>query len=387
MKLKFLLYFLSFFLITQVAWAQTEVPLKYERDVPKNLYAARTAVLIGYTTNKETTAEEDAKIYNQYSTQLLGDNERLGLQMVHFADKNVLLQPAKKQRLLKQYDSLKVNNLLFMEITDIGGTGAQGSFVLLLTAYNRTSKLMTPKQRAYTLQSDSYEKLIRDFLQQTNQYSPHYFDKAPPRAPVKPTLAAEPDLKKTPATQNATVTSQPNKTPLTYPTVSLSEIDDFLGGRRKPYSNYYYYLGADQRERKAGFFGQHLRKDIAASPEALKELDKYKNYKFLHLVERGVFISGIIFYMSEVFHDTGRTYFNDKQKMAIGIIGGSLLVNILMRDKVDFYMHRAIDEYNAFATMHNNSSGFYKLKPDNWSLGATDGRKVLPGFSLQWNLR
>ncbi|KAA9333806.1 hypothetical protein [Adhaeribacter soli] len=382
MTLKLLRYLFLFLLISTVAQAQDQVPLKYVRDLPKNLYAARTAVLIGYTTNKETTPEEDAKVFNQYSTQLLGDNQRLGLQLVHFADKNVLLQPAKKQRLLKQYDSLKVNNLLILDITDIGGTGAQGSYVLLLTAYNRTAKLMTAKQRAYTLQSDTYEKLIRDFLQQVNQYSPVYFDKAPPRPAVKPTLAAEPELKEAPAQQNATQTGA--KT-IKYPTVSLT-VEDMQRGNGGMHSNFYYYVGADQRERNAGFFGQHLKKDIQASPDALKELEKYRNYKIAYLAERVVFVGAVALYMSQVWSGDDAVYFNDTQKLAVGLAGGSLILNIILSRKTNQHMYRAIDEYNAFATMQNNT-GFYKLKPDNWSLGAVYDKKVVPGITLQWNLR
>src|SRR5688572_25438652 len=193
MKLPLLLTTSFFLFLFQFSvLAQTNVQLKYEKSFPKNLYSAPTAVLINYITNKETTEEDDAKIISQYSTQLLADNQQLKLQLLHFADKNVLLQPVKKQRLLKQYDSLKIENLIFLDITDIGGQGAQGSFVFLLTPYNHTSKLMSPKQRAYTMQEDSYEKMIRDFTNQLNQYSPKYFHKSPARESQKPSLSAEP---------------------------------------------------------------------------------------------------------------------------------------------------------------------------------------------------
>jgi hypothetical protein len=382
MKLPLLLttsFFLLFFQLS--VCAQSNVPLKYEKSFPKNLYSAPTAVLINYITNKETTEEDDAKIISRYSTQLLTDNQQLKLQLLHFADKNVLLQPVKKQRLLKQYDSLKIENLLFLDITDIGGQGAQGSFVFLLTPYNHTSKLMSPKQRAYTMQEDSYEKLIRDLTQQLNQYSPNYFHKAPAREPQKPALSAEPKVVEV-TPQNVTKASTQA---VPFPTVSLSA-EDQQRGNGGAHRNFYYYLGGDQRERNAGFFGQHLKQDISASSDALKELKKYKNYKIAYLVERAVFVGAIIGYMSEVYQQDGSEYFNNRQKVYIGLAGGSLIANVIISRNTNQHMTRAIDEYNAFATMRNNT-GFHKFKPDAFGIGAIKTTKAIPAVSVTWNLR
>ena len=362
------------------AFAQAPVPLRYEQDLPKNLYSAKTAVLIGYTTNLETTAAEDLKRFNEYRTRLLADNQQLGLQLVHFADKNVLLQPAPKVRLKQQLDSLKVENLLFLDITDISGQGAQQSYVFLLTPYNHTAKLMTPKQYAFTQQADSYEKLVRNFIQQINKYSPNFFDKGPKLLPKKPTLTNEI------ASQPETFTS--GKTPAKpgiYPLITLSAEDQERegGGSQR---NFYYTVGNDKQERNAGFFGQHLRKDIQNSPDALKELDKYRNHKTIYLTERIVFVSSLILYASEVWQERGASYFNDRQKVYIGLFGASVITHIIMSKKTNRHIFRAIDEYNTFATMRNNS-GFYRAKPDNWGVGAVYGNKIIPGISLQWNLR
>jgi hypothetical protein len=382
MKLRYLfLLFLVFFV--KAAFAQTQVPLKYVTYLPKNLYAARTAVLIGFTTNRETTEEEDILQFNKYSALLLGDNQRLNLQLVHFADKNVLLQPLKKRRLLKQYDSLKVNNLLILDVTDLSAQGAEGSLVMTITAFNHTTTLMNPKQKAFTMQSSSYETLIRDYLQQASQYSPSYFDKAPVREPVKPTLAANPETK--PATSQLK-TDQTSKSPIIYPTISLT-VEDQQRRSGGAHNNFYYYLGADQQEKNAGFFGQHLRNDIQVSPDALNELNKFRAYKWAYLAERAVFVGGVVLYMSQVYQNDGSySYFNDRQKVAVGLMGGSLILNVILSRQTNQHMFRAIDEYNAFATMQNNS-GYFKLKPDNWSLGTIYDRGVVPGITLQWHLR
>ncbi|MFC5268994.1 hypothetical protein [Adhaeribacter terreus] len=382
-KLLPLLFFFLLFAVPAAVQAQTNMQLKFVRDLPKNLFSARTAVLIGYASNVETTPEEDARIISKFSTQLLTDNQNLGIQMLHFADKNILLQPAKKNVLLRQYDSLKIENLLLLDITDIKGAGAVGSYVLTHTAFNRRITITSPNQKAFVLQAETYEKLIRNFIQATKQYSPHYFEEAPAGSPLKPALTAEPNQQTLPAGTQTT----PEKTakPLAYPLISRTA-EDVQRGNGGPTRNFYYYLGADQRERNAGFFGQHIRKDVAASPEALKELDKYRNYKIGYLVERTVFVSSVILYANEVLQDEGYVYFNDRQKVYLGIAAGSLLVNVLILRNTNQHMLRAIDEYNAFATIKNNSS-FHKFKPSGFGFGTFYDRKVVPGITLNWQLR
>lgn len=368
-----------------VSQAQTNMRLEFVRNLPKNLFSARTAVLISYATNDETTAEEDAKIISKYSTQLLTDNQALNMQLLHVADRNVLVQPAKKTILLRQYDSLKIENLLFLDITEIKGAGAQGSYVFTHTAFNKRFSLTTPNQKAFVMQAETYEKLIREFVQATKQYGPNYFIKAPESAPLKPALTTEPTQETIP-TGTQPVPEKSAK-PLAYPLISLSSIDNLLG-ERKADRTFNYYLGADQRERKAGFFGQHIRKDMAASSEALKELDKYRNYKIANLAERAVFVTSVILYANEVLSDDNYTYFNDKQKVYLGVAAGSLLVHIIVRRKSYLHMVRAIDEYNAFATIENQSSfNFNKLKPSGFGFGTVYDQKVVPGLTLHWKLR
>ncbi|MBK0401367.1 hypothetical protein I5M27_00115 [Adhaeribacter sp. BT258] len=377
------LLFALLFTVPAAVQAQTNMQLKFVRDLPENLFSARTAVLIGYASNVETTSEEDARIISKFSTQLLTDNQRLGIQMLHFADKNVLLQPAKKRLLLRQYDSLKIENLLLLDITDIKGTGAVGSYVLTHTAFNRRVTLTSPNQKAFVLQAETYEKLIQNFIQATKQYGPNYFEKGPDITLLKPVLTTEPNPQTLPA-GTQTSPAKPAK-PLAYPLISRTA-EDVQRGNGGPTRNFYYYLGADQREKNAGFFGQHLRKDIAASPEALQELNKYRNYKIGYLAERAVFVSAVILYANEVLQDEGYVYFNDRQKVYLGIAAGSLLVNVLILRNTNQHMLRAIDEYNAFATINNNS-GFYKLKPSGFGFGTFYNRKVVPGLTLNWQLR
>ena len=365
----------------RVAMAQTNVPLKFSQDLPKNLYSVPTAVLITYTTNSEITEAEETQKISEISTQLLTDNQQMGLQLLHFANKNAILNPSAKQRLLKQYDSLKIENLLFLEVNEISGMGTQSSYVFKLTPFNKTSKMMSNNQRAFILQAETYGMLIRDFKASANEYAANYFIKGPARTPSKPNLATEPDLYQTPA---KTSPRQP-PAPLTYPAIKLTAADEnrYFGG---PVVNFYYYLGANQQEKNAGFFGQHLRKDISYSPEALVQLNKYRNYKIAYLAERTVFVTTIILYAGQVLSGDNFTYFNDKQKVLIGVAAGSLLVNVLLARKTNEKMRRAIGEYNGFATLQNNS-GYYKFKPDNWSFGTVYDRKMIPGLTLQWNLR
>lgn len=193
------------------ALAQTDVPLTYSQDLPKNLYSAPTGVLISYTTNQEISEAEESQLINDYRAQLLTDNQQMGLHLLHFANKNALLQPAAKQRLLKQYDSLKIENLLLMEVTEITGLGAQSSYVFKVTAFNKTGKLMTNNQRSFILQADTYGMLIRDFKASTNEYAANYFMKGPLRSPSRPNLALESEPLQTPVktTPKPGATSQP----------------------------------------------------------------------------------------------------------------------------------------------------------------------------------
>ena len=383
MKKPLSLLFFLLLIVPVAVQAQTNMQLKFVRDLPKNLFSARTAVLIGYTSNVETTPEEDARIISKFSTQLLTDNQNLGLQLLHFADKNVLLQPAKKNALLRQYDSLKIENLLLLDITDIKGAGAVGSYVLTHTAFNRRVTLTSPNQKAFVLQAETYEKLIRNFVQATKQYGPNYFEEGPAVKALKPVLAAEPNPQTLPASDQTA--AKKTVKPVAYPLITRTA-EDMQRGNGGPTRNFYYYLAADQRERNAGFFGQHLRQDIAASPDALKELDKYRNYKIGYLAERAVFVSSVILYANEVLQDEGYVYFNDRQKVYLGIAAGSLLVNVLILRNTNQHMLRAIDEYNAFATVKNNSS-FHKFKPSGFGFGTFYNRNVVPGLTLNWQLR
>jgi hypothetical protein len=380
-SMKISLLLTSLFLLLQfTAGAQTTVPLKFEDKPPKNLYSAPTAVLINYVASEEISDEEVAKIINRYSTQLLTDNQRLNLQMVHFTDKNVLLQPAKKRQLLKQYDSLQIGNLLFFDIMKIG---EQHSYIFLVTAYNHTPTLMNPKQRAYTQQAPDYATLVRNFTQAAGYERESYYDKAPARNPLKPALTPEPK-------PTVTLPSKNDAAPHAFPLVTLT-LEDQKRDKGDAFRNYYYYLGADQQERKAGFFGQHLRDDISGSAEAQKELNTYRNYKIAYLLERAIFVGAIIGYMSEVYQERGVEYFNDQQKVYIGIAGGSLLLNYIISRNLNQHMTRAIDEYNAFASTRNQS-GFYRLKPSGLGIGAIKtvnpgSAKAVPSLTLRWDLR
>src|SRR5690606_18739615 len=303
---------------------------------------------ISYTTNVETTPEEDARLINQYSTQLLTDNQNLGMQLLHFADKNALSQTAQKRILLRQYDSLKIENLLFLDITEIKGAGAVGSFVLTHTAFTRRTTITSPNQKAFVLQAETYQKMLQNFRQATRQYSPNYFDEAPEGPPLKPALTAEPTQETLPA--GSQTAPEITGKPLAYPLISRSaeEIQRGNGGAAR---NFYYYLGGNLTEKNAGFFGQHIRKDVAVSPGAIKELNKYRNYKIAYLAERVVFVSSVALYANEILQDEGYEYFNDRQKVYLGVAAGSLLVNVLILRNTGQHMVRAIDEYNAFATM------------------------------------
>lgn len=380
MKRSVLLIFLCFFSVLRIAQAQTAVPLRYGQELPKNLYAAPTAVLVSYTTNQEISDAESARKISELSTQLLTDNQQIGLQLLHFAGKDLLAEPAAKKRLLRAYDSLKIENLLFLEVSEITGLGAQGSYVLKLTAFNKTPKMMNANQRAFLLQAETYRALVSNFKGMLSDYNPAYFQKGPERTPLKPNLATEPSQETAPLKPGTTSPS-----PLSFPLLKLTA-DGETRGNGGPTRNFYYYVGASQQEKNAGFFGQHLRKDVRSSPEALVHLNKYRNYKIGYLAERAVFVSSVALYANEVLSGDDYIYFNDRQKVLIGVAAGSLLVNVLIVRKTNTHIRRAINEYNAFATMQNQS-GFWRWQPDNWGLGAVSGGKVHPGLTLHWHLR
>src|SRR5690606_25587367 len=139
-------------------------------------------------------------------------------------------------------------------------------------------------------------------------------------------------------------------------------------------------------EKNAGFFGQHIRKDVAVSPGAIKELNKYRNYKIANLAERVVFVSSVALYATEILQDEGYEYFNDRQKVYLGVAAGSLLVNVLILRTTGQHMLRAIDEYDAFAPMEHNRS-FHRFQPDGFGCGTVYDRGFVPGISLNWQLR
>jgi hypothetical protein len=235
---------------------------------------------------------------------------------------------------------------------------------------------MTANQPAFTLQADSYEKLVRNLRAEIDQFKPAYFLKDPKNPAQKPIAA-------TPETPKKTV----KKAEQTYkfPIISLTEEDAkrMYGG---PHNNFYYYMGTSLQEKNAGFFGQKLRTDLEASPDAVKELNKYRNLKYIYLAERGLFITSLALYAEHVANAPGREYFAPPQRIYIGMAIGSLIINHLLSRTTNKHMFRAIDEYNTFATMKNNTSLKW-VKPDNFGFCVLPGRAPSAGLGFSWNIR
>ena len=163
--------------------------------------------------------------------------------------------------------------------------------------------------------------------------------------------------------------------------------DDQKRGLNGAQRNFFFALTANPTEadyQNAGFFGQRLRPYLAGEPDALAALNRYRRQKTLFLAERLVFVSAVGLYGQQVLSAPDRQqYFNNTQKVALGVAAVSLLSNIFVSHNSNTHFQRAIEAHNAGRTA--SSPGVLRqLQPNAVGLAASaTGRPML---ALSWQL-
>ena len=132
----------------------------------------------------------------------------------------------------------------------------------------------------------------------------------------------------------------------------------------------------------AGFFGQKMRPYLAGNPEALAQLNQYRRQKTVFLIDRVVAVGSFGLWGQQILAGDEKQYFNNTQKVALGVFATSLLATVFINRNTNTYMKRAVEAYN---TGPGHSRVWPRLRPTNVGLGlAPAGQPVL---SLRWALR
>lgn len=172
------------------------------------------------------------------------------------------------------------------------------------------------------------------------------------------------------------------------PFISLSP-EDKGRGLNGVQHNFFFTTSAEAPQDKdytnAGFFGQRLRPYLAASPEALDDLNRYRRQKWLYLGERLTFVGAVAFYGQQVLAGGGeQQYFRNTQKVAIGVAAFSLLSNMLITRHTNEHFQRAVDAHNAgLSSAH--SGLLQRFTPASIGLAAAPSGHPL--LALRWNVR
>jgi len=134
----------------------------------------------------------------------------------------------------------------------------------------------------------------------------------------------------------------------------------------------------------AGFFGQKLRPYLKTSPAALTELGKYSRQKTLYLIDKGVLVSSVIIYGSQVFGHGDAQYFSGTQQVAIGAAAASLVATLFINRHTNDYLKQAVDSYNTDAPGARQGALWQRLRPAGIGVGAT--AQGAPTLGLRWQL-
>lgn len=132
----------------------------------------------------------------------------------------------------------------------------------------------------------------------------------------------------------------------------------------------------------AGFFGQKLRPYLAGNPEALAHLNNYRRQKTLFLIDRLVALGAFGYYGQQILARDERQYFNDNQKVALGIFATSVLATVFINRNTNAHLLRAVKAYNA-GLAHRGA--WPRLRPSSIALGASPAGQPL--LTLRWAVR
>ncbi|MBF9238450.1 hypothetical protein I2I05_13675 [Hymenobacter sp. BT683] len=132
----------------------------------------------------------------------------------------------------------------------------------------------------------------------------------------------------------------------------------------------------------AGFFGQRLRPYLASNAESVAYLDKYRRQKTIFLIDRLVAVGSFGVYGQQIFANGEAQYFNNTQKVAIGIFATSVLATVFINRNTNTHLQRAVTAYN---TGRAQIRLLPRLRPTSIGLGtAPTGQPLL---ALRWTVR
>ena len=132
----------------------------------------------------------------------------------------------------------------------------------------------------------------------------------------------------------------------------------------------------------AGFFGQKLRPYLGDNAEALAQLNRYRSQKTKYLIDRLVAVGSFGVYGQQILARDEREYFNDVQKVALGVFATSLIATVFINRNTNSYLQRAVSTFN-----YGKPQGalWPRLRPSGVGIGAAPtGQPVL---ALRWAVR
>lgn len=147
----------------------------------------------------------------------------------------------------------------------------------------------------------------------------------------------------------------------------------------------FYFLppGVDgEKYVNAGFFGQHLRPYLGDNVDALANLNLYKRQKTTFLIDRIIAVGAFGVYGQQIFSEGEAVYFNNTQKVAVGMFVTSMLATIFINERTNSYMQRVVGSFNG---MPGRGALWPRLRPTGVGIGqAPTGQAQL---SLRWAVR
>lgn len=174
------------------------------------------------------------------------------------------------------------------------------------------------------------------------------------------------------------------------PSIDLTD-DDWSRGRNGKQSNFQYTVGTDPALHNAGFFGQHIRREIVhqggLTTDVKDALNRYRRRKWLFLSERFLFIGAMGAYGGFVTAsdaDGPARWFKGPQQIVLGVAAFSLLTNVLVCRTTNLQMQRAVKSYQG-DLMPQRPSGRLteRLRPDFGGLAPQrGGAAVVVGWQL-----
>jgi hypothetical protein len=160
--------------------------------------------------------------------------------------------------------------------------------------------------------------------------------------------------------------------------------EDAARGLNGPQHNFDFLppgVGGEQYQ-TAGFFGQKLRPYLAGNAEAVASLNEYRRQKTVFLIDRVVAVGSFGLWGQQIFAGDEKQYFNNTQKVALGVFATSLLATVFINRNTNNYLKRAVEAYNAGPA---HGSVWPRLRPTTVGLGLSPtGQPVL---GLRWAVR